>query len=158
MAARQPFIDWLQQTQLDLPPIDRVVRYQPKLPLQVLTADGVEIAQFGAERRIYLPLAKMPRLMQDALLAVEDTRFREHGGVDPKGMARAALALITGGRKQGASTITQQLAKNFYLSSERSLERKIKEALMAFILEFRYSKDAILEAYLNEIYLGYLGY
>lgn len=142
----------------DLPPIDRIVNYQPKLPLQVFTADGVEIAQFGTERREYLPLARTPKLLQDAVLAIEDTRFREHSGVDPKGMARAALALITGGRKQGASTITQQLVRTMLLTREFSAERKAKEILLAFKVEDALSKDRILEIYLNEIFLGQRAY
>lgn len=143
---------------IDLPPIDRIVNYQPKLPLQVFTADGVEIAQFGTERRDYVPLARTPRLLQDAVLAIEDTRFREHGGVDPKGMARAALALITGGRKQGASTITQQLVRTMLLTRELTVERKAKEIWLAFKVEEALSKDRILEIYLNEIFLGQRAY
>ncbi len=142
----------------DLPPIDRIVHYQPKLPLQVFTADGVELAQFGAERREYVPLSKTPKLLQDAVLAVEDARFREHSGVDPKGMARAALALITGGRKQGASTITQQLVRTMLLTRELTVERKAKEILLAFKVEEALSKDRILEIYLNEIFLGQRAY
>lgn len=142
----------------DLPPIDRIVNYQPKLPLQVFTADGVELAQFGAERRDYVPLSKTPKLLQDAVLAVEDARFREHSGVDPKGMARAALALITGGRKQGASTITQQLVRTMLLTRELSFERKAKEIMLAFKVEEALSKDRILEIYLNEIFLGQRAY
>ena len=95
----------------EVPPLDRVLNYQPKQPLQVFTADGVEIAQFGAERRQFVPIAQMPKLLQDAVIAVEDARFREHSGIDPMGMARAALAMLTGGRRQGASTITQQVAR-----------------------------------------------
>ena len=143
---------------VDLPPIDRIVNYQPKLPLQVFTADGVELAQFGAERRAYVPLSKTPKLLQDAVLAVEDARFREHSGVDPKGMARAALALITGGRKQGASTITQQLVRTMLLTRELTVERKAKEILLAFKVEDALSKDRILEIYLNEIFLGQRAY
>ena len=143
---------------VDLPPIDRIVNYQPKLPLQVFTADGVELAQFGAERRSYVPLAKTPKLLQDAVLAVEDARFREHSGVDPKGMARAALALLTGGRKQGASTITQQLVRTMLLTRELTVERKAKEILLAFKVEEALSKDRILEIYLNEIFLGQRAY
>lgn len=143
---------------VDLPPIDRIVHYQPKLPLQVFTADGVEIAQFGTERRDYVPLARTPKLLQDAVLAIEDTRFREHGGVDPKGMARAALALITGGRKQGASTITQQLVRTMLLTRELTVERKAKEIWLAFKVEEALSKDRILEIYLNEIFLGQRAY
>jgi penicillin-binding protein 1A len=147
-----------QAALIDLPPIERIVRYQPKLPLQVFTADGVEIAQFGAERRIYVPLAQTPRLLQDALLAIEDTRFHEHGGVDAKGMARAALALLTGGRKQGASTITQQLVRTMLLTRELSIERKTKEILLAFEVEKALSKERILEIYMNEIFLGQRAY
>jgi penicillin-binding protein 1A len=143
---------------IDLPPIDRIVNYQPKLPLQVFTSDGVEIAQFGTERRDYVPLARTPKLLQDAVLAIEDTRFREHGGVDPKGMARAALALITGGRKQGASTITQQLVRTMLLTRELTVERKAKEIWLAFKVEEALSKDRILEIYLNEIFLGQRAY
>ena len=143
---------------IDLPPIDRIVHYQPKLPLQVFTADGVELAQFGAERRDYVPLARTPKLLQDAVLAIEDTRFREHGGVDAKGMARAALALITGGRKQGASTITQQLVRTMLLTRELTVERKAKEIWLAFKVEEALSKDRILEIYLNEIFLGQRAY
>ncbi len=143
---------------IDLPPIDRIVRYQPKLPLQVFTADGVELAQFGAERRDYVPLARTPKLLQDAVLAIEDTRFREHGGVDAKGMARAALAMLTGGRKQGASTITQQLVRTMLLTRELTVERKAKEIWLAFKVEEALSKDRILEIYLNEIFLGQRAY
>lgn len=143
---------------VDLPPIDRIVQYQPKLPLQVLTADGVEIAQFGSERREYVPLARTPKLLQDAVLAVEDARFREHNGIDPKGMARAALAMLTGGRTQGASTITQQLVRTMLLTRERTVERKAKEILLAFKVEDALSKDRILEIYLNEIFLGQRAY
>lgn len=142
----------------DLPPIDRIVHYQPKLPLQVLTADGQDIAQFGTERREYVPLARMPRQLQDAVLAVEDARFREHSGVDPKGMARAVVAALTGGRRQGASTITQQLVRTMLLTREFSVERKAKEILLALKVEQELSKDRILEIYMNEIFLGQRAY
>jgi penicillin-binding protein 1A len=143
---------------IDLPPIDRIVNYSPKLPLQVFTTDGVEIAQFGAERREYVPLSRTPKQLQDAVLAVEDARFREHSGVDPKGMARAAFAMLTGGRKQGASTITQQLVRTMLLTRELSVERKAKEIMLAFKVEDALSKDRILEIYLNEIFLGQRAY
>jgi penicillin-binding protein 1A len=142
----------------DLPSIDRIVNYQPKLPLQIFTADGVEIAQFGTERRIYVPLSKTPKLLQDAVLAVEDARFREHSGIDPKGMARAVVAALTGGRKQGASTITQQLVRTMLLTREFSVERKAKEIMLAFKVEDALSKDRILEIYMNEIFLGQRAY
>ena len=142
----------------DLPSLDRIVHYQPKLPLQVFTADGVEIAQFGTERREYVPLARIPLQMQQAVLAVEDARFREHSGIDPKGMARAVVAVITGGRRQGASTITQQLVRTMLLTREFSAERKAKEIWLALKLEDEISKDRILEIYLNEIFLGQRAY
>ncbi|QHE77238.1 penicillin-binding protein 1A [Hydrogenophaga sp. PBL-H3] len=148
----------LQASPFDLPPLDSIVKYQPKLPLQVFTADGVEIAQFGTERREYLPLSRTPKLLQDAVLSVEDARFREHNGVDPKGMARALLAAVTGGRKQGASTITQQLVRTMLLTREFSAERKAKEIWLALKLEDELSKDRILEIYLNEIFLGQRAY
>ncbi len=142
----------------DLPSLDKVVNYQPKLPLQVFTADGVEIAQFGAERRQFVPIGKIPKLMQDAVIAVEDVRFREHGGIDPKGVARALLAMITGGRAQGASTITQQMTRTVLLSQERSVGRKAKEIILALRIEEVLSKDRILEIYMNEIFLGQRAY
>lgn len=142
----------------DLPSTDRIVKYTPKLPLQIYTSDGAEIAQFGTERRIYVPLAQTPKLLQDAVLAIEDARFREHSGVDPKGMARAVVAALTGGRKQGASTITQQLVRTMLLNREFSVERKAKEIMLAFKIEDALSKDRILEIYMNEIFLGQRAY
>ena len=112
-----------------LPPLGRVLRYQPRQPLQVFTSDGVEIAQFGPERRQFVPIAQIPPLLQQAVLAVEDSRFRSHSGIDPKGVARALWAAATGGLRQGASTITQQVARTFFLSSRFTAERKLKEAL-----------------------------
>jgi len=147
-----------QAALLELPPIDRIVHYQPKLPLQVLTADGVEIGQFGAERRQYVPLARTPKLLQQAVLAVEDARFHEHSGIDPKGMARAALALLTGGMRQGASTITQQLVRTMLLTQRFTPERKAKEILLALKVEQALPKERILEIYLNEIFLGQRAY
>jgi penicillin-binding protein 1A len=142
----------------DLPSLERIVRYQPRLPLQVLTSDGVEIAQFGSERRRFVPLAQMPRLLQDAVLSVEDWRFREHTGIDPKGMARAALAMLTGGMRQGASTITQQLVRTMLLTPRFTPERKAKEIVLALQVERTLGKDRILEIYLNEIFLGQRAY
>jgi len=142
----------------DLPPLDPVLNYQPRQHLQVFTADGVEIGSFGAERRFYVPIEKMPRMLKDAVIAVEDTRFREHAGIDPKGMARAALALLTGGMRQGASTITQQVARTFFLEQRFSAERKTREILIALEMERRLTKDQILELYMNEIFLGQRAY
>lgn len=142
-----------------LPSLDAVLNYQPRQSLQVVTQDGVSIAQFGAERRQFVPIQQMPKRMQDALLAVEDSRFREHGGIDLRGLARAVLANLTpGGMRQGASTITQQVARTFFLSTRRTFERKLKEALLALKLEQQLSKDQILELYMNQIYLGQRSY
>jgi penicillin-binding protein 1A len=143
---------------LDVPDLDRAIHYRPKLPLQVLTSDGVEIAAFGTERRQFVPIERMPKLMQDAVIAVEDARFREHGGIDPKGMARAAVALLTGGMRQGASTITQQVARVFFLEQKFTPERKTQEIVIALELEKKLSKDKILELYMNEIFLGQRAY
>ena len=142
----------------DLPALDKATDYRPRQHLQVLTADGVEIAQFGAERRLYAPIAQMPKMLRDAVLAVEDTQFYEHGGISLRGLARATLANLSGGVPQGASTITQQVARTFFLSTRRTPERKIKEALIALRLENQLSKDQIFELYLNQIYLGQRAY
>lgn len=142
-----------------LPDLGKVTDYQPRQPLQVFTRDGVEIAQFGSERRVFLPIDKIPKMMQDAVVSVEDARFREHGGVDPIGIARAFVANITpGGMRQGASTITQQVARNFFLTSKRTLDRKIREAMLALKIEHQLDKDQILELYMNQIYLGHRAY
>ena len=141
-----------------LPPLDKVIDYQPHQHLQVFTADGVEIAQFGSERRVFVPIAEAPKLLQDAVLAIEDTQFREHRGISLRGVARAVWAAVSGGLPQGASTITQQVARTFFLSMRRTPERKIKEALLALQIERRLDKDHILELYLNQIYLGQRAY
>jgi len=141
-----------------LPSLKPVTTYQPRQPLQVLTADGVEIAQFGAERRRFVPIEQIPPMLQNAVLAVEDARFHEHHGIDLKGLARAVLAQFTGGMRQGASTITQQVARTFFLSQRFTPERKLKEALLALEIERRLSKPEILELYMNQIYLGQRSY
>ena len=142
----------------DLPPLDRVTDYRPRQHLQVLAADGTEIAQFGSERRRFVPIARVPPLLVDAVLAIEDTGFREHSGISWRGLARAIVANLGGGMPQGASTITQQVARTFFLSTRRTAERKIKEALLAVQIERHLSKDEILELYLNQIYLGQRAY
>ncbi len=143
---------------VDLPPLDEVTDYKPRQSMQVFTADGVEIAQFGSERRRFVPIAQAPQLLKDTVLAVEDTGFYEHGGISWRGVARAFVANLTGGMPQGASTITQQVARTFFLSTRRTPERKIKEALLALRIERALSKDQILELYLNQIYLGQRSY
>ena len=146
------------QVRSELPPLDRITDYQPRQPLAILTSDGTEIAQFGPERRHYLPIGEIPKLMQDAVLAVEDARFRTHSGIDWIGVTRAVLAFATGGMRQGASTITQQVARTFFLSARRTPERKLKEALLSWEIERKLSKDDILALYMNQIYLGQRAY
>jgi penicillin-binding protein 1A len=142
----------------DLPDYSQLQDYEPPVMTRVHAADGALLGEYAKERRLYLPIQAVPKLVINAFLAAEDKNFYEHGGIDFSGMARAALLYAenygSGRRPQGASTITQQVAKNFFFSSEVSFARKIKEALLAMRLERAYSKDKILELYLNEIYLG----
>ena len=138
----------------NLPSITSLTDYRPKLPLKVYSADGVLLGEFGEERRSFVPIAQIPKLMKDAVLAIEDSRFYDHGGVDYIGILRAALAQFNDARSQGASTITMQVARNFYLSSEKTFTRKIYEILLTWKIESQLSKDQILEAYMNQIYLG----
>ncbi len=142
----------------DLPPLTKVTDYRPRQHLQVLTADGVEIAAFGSERRIFVPIEQIPQQLQDAVLAIEDTQFHDHFGISLKGLLRATLANLSGGMPQGASTITQQVARTFFLSTRRTPERKIKEALLALQIEQKLDKAQILELYMNQIYLGQRAY
>ncbi|BEP45737.1 penicillin-binding protein 1A [Variovorax sp. V15] len=141
-----------------LPDVSELSDYRPKLPLRVYSAEGQLIGEFGEERRNLTPFANIPKVMKDAVLAVEDARFYDHGGVDYKGFLRAAVASLKGGRKQGASTITMQVARNVYLTSERTMSRKTYEILLAMRLEQQLTKDQILEIYLNQIYLGNRAY
>ena len=141
-----------------LPDVRQLADYQPKLPLRVLTSDGVVIGEFGEERRQLVPLDQIPKVLKDAVIAVEDARFYEHGGIDAIGLTRAVLSNMLHGMRQGASTITQQVARNVYLTSERTFSRKLREALIALELEDELSKDQILEIYLNQIYLGQRAY
>ncbi len=142
----------------NLPDISDLVDYRPILPLRVYSADGVLMGEFGEERRNLTRLRDIPKPMIDAVLAVEDARFYEHGGVDYKGMMRAALANLSNLKSQGASTITMQVARNVYLSSEKTYTRKIYEVLLTFKLEHMLSKDQILEIYMNQIFLGNRAY
>jgi len=142
-----------------LPSMEALTDYRPKVPLRIYTADGVLIGEFGEERRSVIKLEDVPQVMTRAILAAEDDRFFTHSGVDFLGIARAAFAnLAAGGKAQGASTITMQLARNFFLSNERSYTRKIYEILVAFKIEQALSKEQILEIYLNQIYLGQRAY
>ena len=142
----------------NLPELDAITSYRPKMPLRVFSADNMLIAEFGEERRNVVRFADIPEIMKKAVLAIEDDRFYEHGGVDYLGIARATLHNLTGGAKQGASTITQQVARNFFLSSEQTFKRKIYEILLAWKIEQNLSKDQILEVYMNQIYLGQRAY
>ncbi len=143
----------------ELPDIGQLLDYRPKQPLRIFTSDGVEIGEFGAERRYHLPMAHTPRLIQDAVLAIEDDGFRTHPGISIRGVLRAALAnLWQGSRSQGGSTITQQVARTFYLSSRKSYTRKVREMLLAIKIEQHLSKDQILELYMNQIFLGQRAY
>lgn len=142
----------------NLPDISDLSDYRPKLPLRVFSAEGTLIGEFGEERRHLTPIQDIPKVMKDAVLAIEDARFYEHGGVDYRGMARAALANLGRIKSQGASTITMQVARNVYLSSEKTYTRKIYEILLTFKLEHMLTKDQILEVYMNQIFLGNRAY
>lgn len=143
----------------NLPSIDALADYQPKVPLRIYTADGVLIGEFGEERRSVVRIDAVPALVKNAIIAAEDERFYQHPGVDYVGVFRAAYSnLVTGGKRQGASTITMQVARNFFLSSEKTLTRKVYEALLAFRIEASLSKNQILEIYINQIYLGQRAY
>ncbi len=139
-----------------IPSIESLSDYRPKMPLRIYTADNVLIGEFGEERRSVLRIQDFPPQMKQALLAAEDDRFYDHPGIDITGIARAFLSNITSGgtRLQGASTITQQVARNFFLTNERQYTRKVYEVLLAFKIEASLSKDQILELYMNQIYLG----
>ena len=143
----------------NLPSLEILTDYRPKVPLRVYTADKQLIGEFGEERRAVVGIHDVPEVMKQAILAAEDERFYQHNGVDAQGVVRAALSnLIGGGKKQGASTITQQVAKNFFLSSEKTYSRKLYEALLSFKIENNLSKDQIFELYINQIYLGQRAY
>src|SRR6478735_195618 len=142
----------------NLPDISDLSDYRPKLPLRVFSTDGVLIGEFGEERRNLTPIAEIPKVMKDAVLAIEDARFYSHGGVDYRGLLRAALANLGRAKSQGASTITMQVARNVYLSSEKTFTRKLYEILLTFKLEHLLSKEQILEIYMNQIFLGNRAY
>ena len=143
----------------NLPSLEVLTDYRPKIPLRVYTADGFLIGEFGEERRSLVSIHEVPNVMKQAILAAEDDRFYQHGGVDYIGILRAAGAnLVGGGKRQGASTITQQVAKNFFLSGEKTYTRKFYEALLSFKIENNLSKDQILELYVNQIFLGQRAY
>ncbi|MCS4292367.1 penicillin-binding protein 1A [Comamonas sp. BIGb0152] len=142
----------------NLPDVSELADYRPKLPMRVYSSEGALLGEFGEERRNLTPINEIPKVMVDAVLAIEDTRFFEHSGVDYKGMARALLANLGREKAQGASTITMQVARNVYLSSEKTYTRKIYEILLTLKLEHALSKNQILEIYMNQIYLGNRAY
>ncbi len=142
----------------NLPDISDLSDYRPKLPLRIFSSEGDLIGEFGDERRNLTPIAEIPKVMTNAVLAIEDARFYQHGGVDYLGVVRAGLANVGKAKSQGASTITMQVARNVYLSTEKTFTRKIYEILLTFKLEHLLSKDQILEIYMNQIFLGNRAY
>ncbi|MFM6986243.1 MAG: penicillin-binding protein 1A [Hydrogenophaga sp.] len=142
----------------NLPDVADLSDYRPKLPLRVYTADGTLMGEFGEERRNLLTIREIPDVMKHAVLAIEDARFFEHNGVDYRGMLRAALANLGQAKSQGASTITMQVARNVYLSADKTYMRKIYEVLLTFKLEHLLTKEQILEIYMNQIFLGQRAY
>jgi penicillin-binding protein 1A len=142
-----------------LPSLDLLTDYKPKIPLRVYSVEGQLIGEFGEERRAVVAIQNVPKRMMQAIIAAEDERFYQHSGVDYIGVARAAWSnFMSGGVRQGASTITMQVARNFFLSKEKTLTRKFNEVLLAFKIERNLTKDQILELYLNQIYLGQRAY
>src|ERR1700742_3121020 len=142
----------------NLPSLEALTDYRPKVPLRIYTADHVLIGEFGEERRSVVRIQDVPDHLKKAVLAIEDSRFYDHGGVDLTGILRAgSVALTNGHASQGASTITMQVARNFFLSSEKTYTRKIYEMLLAYKIERALTKDQILELYMNQIYLGERG-
>lgn len=141
-----------------LPDVSELLDYRPKLPLRIYSSQGTLIGEFGEERRNFVPAKNIPKVMKDAVLAIEDANFYSHGGIDYKGVLRAGFANLSASRSQGASTITMQVARNVYLSSERTYSRKLFEMLLTYKLERTLTKDQILEIYMNQIYLGQRAY
>jgi len=143
----------------ELPSTENIRQVQLQVPLRIYSADHQLIAEYGEQRRLPVTYEEVPEKMRQAFLAAEDHNFFHHMGVDPTGLARAAVQLaITGERSQGGSTITMQVARNFYLSSKRTYTRKIREIFLAMHIENELSKQEILELYLNKIYLGHRAY
>jgi penicillin-binding protein 1A len=138
----------------NLPAFDVVTDYRPKIPLRIYTADGALLGEFGDEHRDFTPIKEIPPVLKEALLAIEDARFYEHSGVDYRGVLRALAADLSGGFRQGASTITMQVARTFFLSPEKTVKRKLTEVVLAYRIESALSKEQILELYMNQIYLG----
>ena len=141
-----------------LPSLETLTDYQPKIPLRIVSAEGELLGEFGEERRAIVRIKDVPEVMRQAILAAEDERFYQHGGVDYQSVLRAAVANLTSGTQQGAGTITMQVARNFFLTRERTLTRKLREVLLAYKIEANLTKDQILELYVNQIFLGQRAY
>jgi penicillin-binding protein 1A len=141
-----------------LPTLEALTDYRPKIPLRIVSAEGELLGEFGEERRAVVKIRDVPDVMREAILAAEDERFYQHGGVDYISVLRAALANLTSGTQQGAGTITMQVARNFFLTRERTLTRKLREVLLAYKIEANLTKDEILELYINQIFLGQRAY
>ena len=141
-----------------LPTLEVLTDYQPKIPLRIVSAEGAVLGEFGEERRAVVSIREVPDVMKQAILAAEDERFYQHGGVDYLSIARAALSNLASGTQQGAGTITMQVARNFFLTREKTVTRKLREVLLAWKIEANLSKDEILELYLNQIFLGQRAY
>src|SRR4029079_7427570 len=141
-----------------LPSLETLTDYQPKVPLRGVSAEGELLGEFGEERRAIVGIAEVPDVMKKAILAAEDERFYQHGGVDYLSVLRAAAANLSSGTQQGAGTITMQVARNFFLTREKTLTRKLREVLLAWKIEASLSKDEILQLYVNQIFLGQRAY
>src|SRR5512141_1230292 len=141
-----------------LPSLETLTDYQPKIPLRIVSAEGELLGEFGEERRAVISIGEVPDVMKHAILAAEDERFYQHGGVDYLSVLRAAFTNVTSGTQQGAGTITMQVARNFFLTREKTLTRKLREVLLAWKIEANLSKDEILELYVNQIFLGQRAY
>jgi len=142
----------------NLPSLEVLTDYRPKMPLRIYSAEGELMGEFGEEKRAVVKIQEVPQVMKAAILAAEDDRFYQHGGVDYAGVVRAALANVQGKRLQGASTITMQVARTFFLTRDKTLARKLSEVLLSFKIEANLSKDQILELYINQIFLGQRAY
>src|SRR6478609_10300707 len=154
VAGAAAFVLW--KVSKDLPDYEVLAKYEPPVMTRIHANDGNLIAEFARERRIYVPFSAIPDRLVEAFLSAEDKNFYQHGGIDIQGILRAVITNLgsSGGRKVGASTITQQVAKNFLLSSDQTMERKLKEAILSIRIERAFTKEQILELYLNQIYLG----
>src|SRR5438270_7382547 len=141
-----------------LPSLETLTDYQPKIPLRIVSAEGELLGEFGEERRAIVGIAEVPDVMKKAILAAEDERFYQHGGVDYLSVLRAAAANLTSGVQQGAGTITMQVARNFFLTREKTVTRKLREVMLAWEIEGSLSKDEILQLYVNQIFLGQRAY